>query len=286
MLLIREYEFDIRKSTQPAAIVREMATTEHGGLGTDKKVGQNGAMLTFGCSPTPKINPCPPCSLKIQFHPPEQSKLPIDSFTDSSAGSQFSVSHRAHRKVIFVDPLIERFATTHVMFVSGIHPCNDHRSIYENHGRVRRNNSVPEILPSHLPACSKMCFCAAVGGFAFFAISTWPLPSTDHSITVSGPIPAFFAIFAGMFAFPLEMTVLVGMLTRGYGRSSCGSISGRAATQKGSAESGVQMESSVKTPKNFQISNTNGRRRLAVGLWSLRFGVGSFVGIWSLVFGI
>jgi hypothetical protein len=295
LCLIGKNKLHLGKGTQSASIVREMTAAKHGGLGTNEKIGQNGTLLTFGRGPTTESNTRSPCSLEIQFHPPEQSKLLIHSFTDPSASRQFRVSHRPDRKLIFVDPFIERFTTTHVMFVIGIHPRNDHRRIDENHGRVRRNNSAPEILPSHLPACSRMCFCAAVGGFAFFATRTWPLPSTDHSITVSGPIPAFFAIFAGMFAFPLEMTVSVGMVELGYRRSPCGSISGRAAVQRLERISGVRIENGVKTPntkhqtpKNFQPPNPNKEHSTAVEFrdWRLEIGDWSFVGVWCLVFGI
>lgn len=219
----REKKFHFGECAEPASVVRQMAATESRSLRANKKIRQHWSSLVLSRVIASKSDSRSPRCLEVEFHARESAQFDVHSFSSSSARRRLGVRHRTEGEFVFINPVEEGFAAGSVMFVRRIHPRNDDRRINEDHGRVRRNNSAPEIFPSHFPPCSMMCFCAALGCLVFLDTNTCPLPRTDHSSTEPGPIPAFFAIFAGMVALPFDVTVSSAMTQTRYGEAEVAS---------------------------------------------------------------
>src|SRR5438045_9433436 len=92
--------------------------------------------------------------------------------------------------------------------LSFVQPGDDNGSINQNHGRVFRSNSAPEILPSQLPARARMWRWASLREPDFLRTRMTPLSWSVQRMTVPGPMPACSRMSCGMVLVPLLVHIV------------------------------------------------------------------------------
>ena len=151
-----KFKVHIREALDPPAIICEVTKIAHGSLRSNEKVGQNRIVRWFPAVLT-KGHSRPPSCIGIEWNRFKITQILIHCISRSASRGQFAVRDRADRQPIARGGPYYRRQAGIVLRVIPIQPGNNDRRVHENHGRVLRNNSSPEISPSHVPARARMC---------------------------------------------------------------------------------------------------------------------------------
>src|SRR5436190_9590433 len=205
--LIREDKFHLGEGGQPAAVACQVLTIQRRCLSANQKVREHRlAVLGGGIGPA-KGQARTPGGLKIQLNLPKIQEIRFHCLPGPSARGQLGKGDRTHCQLVLPGPVLKRFGAGPMVCVGSVKPGDNDRGIHQNHGRVLRRSSLPEMLPSHEPARSRMRFCNSlrVPGFLRASIAS---PRSDHCSTVPGAMPSARRISLGMVVVPFSVTTV------------------------------------------------------------------------------
>src|ERR1035437_265380 len=149
-------EVHVGKGLCPAPVIRQVRKIQHRRLRADEKIRQHWIVGILAAILAER-HARAPGGICIQRDFFKITQIFFHRLARASACREFAISYRTDGELPALRPMFDGLQAGAMMRMIFVQPGNDYRSVHENHGRVLRNNSSPEMSPSQVPARARMC---------------------------------------------------------------------------------------------------------------------------------